>query len=335
MDYIDYNDAVLGPCLISEPVVVELMQGPSLQRLRGVDQSGYPEPFFPHLQKRTRFEHSVGVFLLLRQYGACLKEQVAGLIHDVSHTAFSHCVDYSLGDSESERTQSHQDSVFESFVRGSEIPGILARHGLDVDACMDDSHFPLKERPLPNLCADRIDYSLRSAGALGESQHSMAILETLRSDGREWYFDTIASARQYAALFSRLNATFWCGVSSAMMFRTVGDCLCYARQKGYLATSDFFATDEEVLDKVRHHLDEDDHLCLLFDRMNHRVAIYEDPSNYESVVFCKSRVVDPLCMHEGKLSPLSDVDPSWRARLERESIPKTYFLKFGHEFVQM
>jgi len=49
----------------------------------------------------TRFDHSVGVMLLIRKLGAgsspasaLLKEQVAALLHDVSHTAFSHVIDY-------------------------------------------------------------------------------------------------------------------------------------------------------------------------------------------------------------------------------------------------
>ena len=128
MDCIEYNDSVFGPHRIAEPVIVELIHGPSLQRLQGVDQSGYPDPFFPHVKKQTRFEHSLGVYLLLRQYHASLEEQIAGLIHDVSHSAFSHCIDYALTDIESEKTQSHQDNVFEAFFRKSEFPEILARH---------------------------------------------------------------------------------------------------------------------------------------------------------------------------------------------------------------
>ena len=42
----------------------------------------------------TRFEHSLGVFALLRRLRAPRREQVAGLLHDISHTAFSHAVDF-------------------------------------------------------------------------------------------------------------------------------------------------------------------------------------------------------------------------------------------------
>ena len=49
-------------------------------------------------QPITRYEHSVGVMLLARRVGGGLREQVAALLHDVSHTAFSHVIDHVFHD---------------------------------------------------------------------------------------------------------------------------------------------------------------------------------------------------------------------------------------------
>ena len=325
------QDCVFGEQVITEPVVLDLILAPSLQRLRGVDQSGYPEPFFPTARRHTRFNHSLGVYFLLRRYKASLEEQIAGLIHDVSHTAFSHCADYTLGNVNAGKTQSHQDDVFASFVRASEIPQILARHKISVDRILDDSLFPLKEKPLPDLCADRLDYSLRCAimyniCTADEIDH---LLKTLHTDGTTWFFETPECAQAYATLFSRLNADYWAGMGSALMFSTVGDCLRYAQEQGYLSSKDLYATDEEVLNKIRSHLDEDPRLQRLFDRMNNRYPVVEDKDRYEAVVYCKSRIVDPPCRHNDSLTRLSEVDPSWTVVVERESVPKAYFLRFG------
>ncbi|MBU2509538.1 phosphohydrolase, partial [Patescibacteria group bacterium] len=75
---------VYGEIEISEPVIIELINCPALQRLKEIDQAGYFEPHYPG-SSQTRFEHSIGDYHLLTKYEASLEERIAGLIHDVSH----------------------------------------------------------------------------------------------------------------------------------------------------------------------------------------------------------------------------------------------------------
>ncbi len=86
------NDAIYGKYKINEPVLVELIKSRPMQRLKKIAQLGIPDRFY-HIRGFSRFEHSLGVMLLLRKLNASLEEQAAGLLHDVSHTAFSHVVD--------------------------------------------------------------------------------------------------------------------------------------------------------------------------------------------------------------------------------------------------
>jgi HD superfamily phosphohydrolase len=139
-----FDNFLYGACDEFSPVVSELIKGPSLQRLKEIDQAGYRplwvNPEVDDMGEHNRFAHSLGVFLLLKRYRAPLEEQIAGLIHDVSHSVFSHCIDYAL-DEGSEKEHDYQDNVFEDFVRASEIPGILEKHGLDTDYILDESNF--------------------------------------------------------------------------------------------------------------------------------------------------------------------------------------------------
>ena len=88
-----YTDRIYGDVDITENVVVDIINSQAFQRLKGIDQAGYFEVYFPGT-KHSRFEHSIGCYVLLKMYGASLEEQLAGLIHDVSHSAFSHTADY-------------------------------------------------------------------------------------------------------------------------------------------------------------------------------------------------------------------------------------------------
>jgi len=153
----EISDSLYGNFKISENVLEELVNGKSIQRLKGISQFGIPEGYF-HRKNFSRYEHSIGVFLLLRKLNASLEEQIAGLLHDVSHTAFSHVIDWVLGDPTKE---DYQDLNHLKIISNSEIPKILKKHSFDYERISQLESFPLLERESPSLCADRVDYSLR------------------------------------------------------------------------------------------------------------------------------------------------------------------------------
>ena len=64
-----WQDRVYGEVAIEEPAILDLIGCPTFQRLKGVRQAGPSALAFP-FKDVTRFEHSLGVFLLLRRLGA-------------------------------------------------------------------------------------------------------------------------------------------------------------------------------------------------------------------------------------------------------------------------
>jgi len=325
-EIMNYEDRLYGKTKIDEPVILELINCPTLQRLKGIDQAGYYEPYFPG-KSYTRFEHSVGVFLLLKLYNASIEEQVAGLIHDVSHSAFSHCIDYTM-DAEAEKEHSHQDNIFDDYVKKSEIPEIIKKYNLDLDFILDDKNFPLKEKDLPDLCADRIDYSLRTATMFNYINIDQRFFDDLTVKNGQWIFKNFANAKKYAELFLTLNRDYYAGIFSAVMNKTVGDYLKHALTKGYVTEADLYTTDEVVLTKIAPHLKTDQTLNALFERMNNKIKFKNDPTNYDILVFCKSRVVDPLFWDGDKVKRISEAEPSWVEIIQQELKPKEYFIKF-------
>ncbi|MBU2539768.1 HD domain-containing protein [Patescibacteria group bacterium] len=333
-----YIDQVYGEFEITDPIILELIESASIQRLKGIDQAGYRPLYRPlwvnpdiEISEHgcTRFAHSIGVYLLLRKYNAPIEEQIAGLIHDVSHLTFSHCIDYVL-DAGSEKEQNHQDNIFEDFVLKTKIPQILKKYGFNIDYILDESNFPLKENELPDICADRIDYSLRDAVIFNELDNDSKkyILDNLTVENNKWIFKNFESAKKFAEVFLKMNTNYYACPISATMFRVIGDCLRYALQKEYISESDFCTTDELVIEKIKRFVDKDEELKLLFDRMNNKTKIINNPNDYDVSVFCKSRVVDPLFKDNGEVKRVSEFDSSWVGILKEESKPKQYFLKF-------
>jgi len=323
-----YKDRIYGPIKINEPVLLELIVSSPLQRLKDIDQAGYFEPFFPGTG-HTRFEHSLGVMILLKKFKASLEEQIAGLIHDVSHSIFSHSIDYILEEG-SEKKHDHQDNIFSDFVRDSKIPKILEKYNIDLDYILEEANFPLKEKELPDLCADRIDYSLRETLTyeVGDGRLVKLFLDDLVVENNDWIFKNFKIAQKFADNFNTLNSKFYAGLKTALMFRTVGDCLKYALIKGYITKDDLYTTDSQLLKKIKKELPTDKKLRLFYDRMHNKKKINNNPKNFNVKVYCKSRVVNPLCFSRGKLMRISDINSAWKEVLKIEQKPKEYFLKF-------
>jgi len=334
--FMQYKDPIYGKNEITEPVILDLLESFAMQRLKGIDQAGYFEPFFPGTV-HSRLEHSLGVYLLLRRFDAKLSEQVSGLIHDVSHSAFSHCADYVFAEG-SQKEQSHQDNIFDEHVRRSEIPVILKKYNLDLEYVLNDKNFPLKENNLPDICADRIDYSLRTIWhfrkyAPEHAEKIKDILASLTTKNAQWIFADYRSAQNFADLFFYANKYFYSNIESAIMFRTTGDYLKYALDKKYILKDDLYLTDMEVLDKINAYLNGDAMLKKLWERMNNQVGCVNNFENYDAQVFCKSRVIDPMCYNDGKVMRVSEVNLDWKKVVEEEMRPKEYFLKFSDESI--
>lgn len=173
--------------------------------------------------------------------------------------------------------------------------------------------------------------AMRTAVIFGElnERDKNYLLENLTTESNNWVFKNFESAKKYAELFFKLNRIYYAGFASALMFRTVGDCLKYALQKRYISENDLYATDKMVIEKVKTFLDRDEKLKLLWERMNGKIRVGNNPKDYDAQVFCKSRIVDPLFRNNGALKRISEVESDWNNTIKQELKPKHYFLKFG------
>jgi len=157
-----YEDTVYGSFTIEEKVLIDLMRTKAMERLKGVNQGGplvlLKTDHILASYRTTRFDHSVGVCLLLKKFNASLEEQIAGLLHDISHMVFSHATDFIF---ERGAQQDYHEKFYEKMILNSDIPFVLKKHNIDVNTILNIENFTLLEKELPDLCADRIDYFLR------------------------------------------------------------------------------------------------------------------------------------------------------------------------------
>lgn len=241
-------DRVYGEVAIDDPGLEALIASPTFQRLKGVRQAGPSALAFP-FKTVSRAEHSLGVFVLLRRLGADRREQVAGLLHDISHTAFSHAVDFIHESHE----QDHHERLKPEFLHRADLVGPLRRLGFAPEDFHDDAIYPLLERPLPWLCADRLDYFLRDSLACSVStpESVRATLEHVAVRDNLIVFTSVEVARDATARFAEMNRDWWASRTEAYLYNEFADALREGFRLGALTEPDLLQDDETVLERLR------------------------------------------------------------------------------------
>lgn len=306
------RDKVYGNFKITEPVLVELINSPTLQRLKGVSQQGMPEEFW-HREVFSRFEHSIGVFILLRKLGADLNEQIAGLLHDISHTAFSHVIDWVIGDPSKE---DHQDNIFLKILKNSEIPSILEKYKINVEKISDLDSFTLLEKEIPSLCADRLDYSLRELVYLGHAREVKKIVDKLSTKNGQIVFLSKEVAEDFGRKYAMLQREHWAGNEARTRYHILAEILKLALEESHISLEDFHKTDQEILDTLS-KTGKGEILDGL-QKLKEGFKMIESEDEDSILLKKKFRYIDPEVLVEGEIKKLSSLSEDYKKFLEKE-----------------
>ena len=305
-----YHDPVYGSAAIGEPVFVELMQTTAMRRLHGVLQHGITG-LIGICQPTSRFEHSVGVMLLVRRLGASLEEQIAALLHDVSHTAFSHVIDYVFDGHDS---QSYHEEIKETYVAGTDLPDVLTQHGYDWHDLVHEEKYPLLEQPLPALCADRLDYFLRDSCELGLStaaQVQSALERLVVRQGRIGV-DDVETARWIGYTFIAADEASWANFNEVGLYELAARAIKTGLQVGAITEADIWGTDRAVWAKLQAW--DNPELKSQLQLVSPETRFEWDEAAPTFRVSTKLRTVDPDVWMGGRFQPLSALDADFYRR---------------------
>ena len=316
-------DPVYGNQEITDPLVLEIINTPEMQRLKGINQYGVWNLLDPRIFT-SRFEHCLGVYFLLKKLGASREEEIAGLIHDISHMAFSHVVDYVFDDQVS---QSVHEKFYHQTIFNSDIPRILDRYNLDVHSIADVTHFKLLERDLPDLCADRIDYFLRDSLLMGliTLDEVNKIISHLIVRENELVFTDKEIALTFAYQFMEMGDKLWSPPIQSGSYQLMGDLLKEALGKKIITEDDFFSTDIELLNTLK--ASNDSWLIDQLNLMNYDSIKEGTPSDYTFKTITKARYVLPKIVVGDEVISLINDDFQKAVHDFRSKISHGYYIK--------
>lgn len=132
---------------------------PEMQKLDGINQicGGYWRKDDIYSDMYSVLRHSVGVALIIWNFTHDKKQTIAGLLHDISSPAFKHCIDFLNGDAE--KQESTEEQTQEVIRNSKEIMALLKRDNIKLEEVSDYKIYPIADNEIPNLSADRLEYT--------------------------------------------------------------------------------------------------------------------------------------------------------------------------------
>ena len=291
--------------------VAAAVDAPEMRRLEHVGMNCGCEytsfPLFQQLREPySRFDHSVGVALLIWRFTGDARQTLAGLFHDIATPCFAHVVDFMLGDSM--KQEATEDGTRPAIEGSKAIQAVLRGLGLATDDVADYHLYPVADNDSPRLSADRLEYTLGNLVNYG----------LISRDRAAWMLDALAVLRGEDGRpelgFARLDAALafargaldtgriYVSEPDRFSMQTLAVLLMEALRAGAIDMADLWRDEPFLIAK----------LCRngAFEQKWARYCRYSrivhDPGGI--VVRAKKRYIDPLVRGMGRVS---QIDPAF------------------------
>ncbi|MFZ2206829.1 MAG: HD domain-containing protein [Microgenomates group bacterium] len=310
------EDRIWGTIAIRDPLIEELINSPEIQRLKRIAQAGITAYLEPE-RDTTRFEHSIGVFYLLEKFGCTREEQVAGLIHDFTHTAFSHVIDYVYTNS----SQSYHEEGFEKKYRESSLYRIIQKYKMNPELFIDLERFTILEQPIPNLCVDRLDYFIRDYLISTKDKKNIFLwINSLKVNTEKLLFTDNEIAERFGLAFLNEMENTWFSPRGVYSYSLFAQLLGKALQRNIITPSSFETDDQTLLTILQTKMRNEYGLFLSESKKDIKITPSKGEGTYPYIG--KFRYIDPLVEISGKATQLSSFNLQFSKKID--SLKKLY-----------
>lgn len=291
----------------------KIAKTPLMQRLKdigmncGCEYTNFPQ--FQMCQSYSRYDHSLGVALIIWHFTESIQQSIAGLLHDISTPTFAHVIDFMNGDYlKQEFTETDTSLMIKS---DPYITKILLEYGLSPRDVDDYHKFPVADNDLPKLSADRLEYTLGNLVNYG--------LQT-KEKVQQYYNDIIVSQNEFglpemafrhrdiAEAFSKdalKCSRIYTSDADRFSMQVLASILNKAMDEGVINETDLYMTESKVIEKLcsdKIYRGKWNQYCSYRSIITSQFPLSD---NKWIFVTAKKRYIDPFVVGSGRLASLS------------------------------
>ena len=291
----------------------ECIETPIVERIKhigmncGCEYTAFPQ--FAGIDSYSRYDHSIGVALIVWHFTHNRKQAIAGLLHDVASPVFAHVVDFMRGDY---LTQESTEEGTEELIAGSpELQAILRKQGLTTEDVCDYHRYPIADNDSPLLSADRLEYTIGNIinYKICTREDARRFYDDLaigvNEDGNdELMFKSVNAAEAFATAALACSRIYVSDVDRYAM-QMLSEVLRFAIEHRIIEEEDLHTTEPEVIDK----LISDARTASLWNSFCAYRQTISAPQPGDTgcwrKVSAKRRFIDPMVQGKGRVSKLS------------------------------
>jgi HD superfamily phosphohydrolase len=190
-------------------------------------------------------------------------------------------------------------------------------------------NFPLLEKPIPDLCADRVDYFFRDSVLLGvckQDDIGLFLNHLVVREG-DILVDNAAIAKNIALGYMECSKKLWASPTQAASFQILADALKSGLAAGIISEKDFLLTDQQLYGKLRSSKNME--VTSKLDILNPGFFATDSPQDFDFYVRTKARYIDPKVIQGTAVKRLSELDKDYKKQMLDfiEKVSAGYYVK--------
>ena len=268
-----------------------------------------------HSQYNSRLDHSLGVALIVWNFTKDVTQTITALLHDISHTAFSHTGEFIKGDFLI--LESNEKEMGNVIKNSKGIMKLLDKYNVSLTDITEITKYPLVDNDTPKICADRLEYTLHDGFLFGnitldeaEKVYNDIYIGYNEEGQQEYVFNNVEHAKKLSELAinnSYKRYTCFC------IERYLAEILKNMIKENLIQYNDlFYNNDEQIFDIARNSKNT---------KINTMLDAYFniDYASKYSDVYVENKFCVPTTVKKRFIKPLINIDNKVQ-RLESNQI---------------